>query len=339
MIGVFGEPVEDELSDSEDTEEIEDEETASNQGDLESDSRDEPEEEAETNSSEDDNKEKDDTGSDEPDKNTEEQDPSKNKEESSDDTEQSNNDVNKSEETSDQSTDSDKSNGPTDSVAATVTRVVDGDTIEIQINGQEEQVRLLLVDTPETKHPSLPVQPFGPEASEFAKQKLSGKDIQLEYDGPKRDKYDRLLGYIWVDGQMFNEMLLAEGLARLAYVYDPPYTHYNAYVKAQTKAMNAGKGIWSIEGYVQEDGFNHEGENSSNSDSGASESTTSNSNSSNNTSSNGNLKYDPDGPDRDCGDFDTHQEAQDFYIAAGGPDKDPHRLDRENDGLACESLP
>lgn len=53
----------------------------------------------------------------------------------------------------------------------------------------------------------------------------------------------------------------------------------------------------------------------------------------------GGLRYDPNGPDRDCGDFATHAEAQRFFIAAGGPNSDPHRLDNDNDGIACESLP
>ncbi len=51
------------------------------------------------------------------------------------------------------------------------------------------------------------------------------------------------------------------------------------------------------------------------------------------------LKYDPEGPDRNCSDFDTQQEAQAFYEAAGGPEKDPHRLDGDGDGIACQSLP
>ena len=51
------------------------------------------------------------------------------------------------------------------------------------------------------------------------------------------------------------------------------------------------------------------------------------------------LRYDPGGPDRNCSDFDTQREAQDFFVAAGGPELDPHRLDRNKDGLACESLP
>lgn len=229
---------------------------------------------------------------------------------------------------------------------AQVTRVVDGDTVKIKLNGQEETVRLLLVDTPETKHPSKPVQPFGPEASSFAKQELAGKKIEVEYDGPKRDKYGRLLAYIWVDGKMFNQMLLEEGLARLAYVYDPPYTHYQEYMKAQNRAKNKEKGIWSRDGYVRDDGFYYgrgtEKNSSGNNNSSSTEEKASENeaNEGEKGSSSSTLKYDPNGPDRDCGDFDTQQQAQDFFEAAGGPAKDPHRLDgRDGDGIVCESLP
>ncbi|WP_246202668.1 thermonuclease family protein [Virgibacillus doumboii] len=222
---------------------------------------------------------------------------------------------------------------------ATVTRVVDGDTIEIRLNGKTEDVRLLLVDTPETVHPSEPVQPFGPEASQFAKSQLTGKKVQIEYDGPKRDHYGRLLAYLWVDGQNFNKMLLEKGLARYAYVYDPPYTHSNAFMKAQNRAKNAERGIWSRNNYVTSDGFNYQESQQSDNTETASSNDSSPKSTSSNSSSNG-LKYDPNGPDRDCGDFDTQQEAQDFYEAAGGPDADPHRLDgSDNDGEVCESLP
>ncbi|WP_117161638.1 thermonuclease family protein [Paraliobacillus sp. X-1268] len=140
--------------------------------------------------------------------------------------------------------------------SATVDRVVDGDTVHIILDGEEESVRLLLVDTPETKHPNLPVQPYGEQASKFAKEKLTeGTQIQLEYDGPKRDKYDRLLAYIWIDGELFNEMLLEEGFARYAYEYDPPYTHSDQLKEAETKAKAADLNIWSEDGYVTEDGF------------------------------------------------------------------------------------
>ena len=215
--------------------------------------------------------------------------------------------------------------------AATVTRVVDGDTIEISLNGKTEDVRLLLVDTPETVHPDKPVQPFGPEASQFAKNKLTGKQVRVEYDGPKRDKYDRILAYIWVDGNNFNKMLLEQGLARYAYVYDPPYTHSNALMKAQNRAKSAGKGIWSQNNYVTSDGFNAQDQQSDTE-------TGSNQESASNGSGSSNLKYNPNGPDRDCSDFDVHENAQEFYEAAGGPEEDPHRLDRDGEGTACDSL-
>lgn len=139
---------------------------------------------------------------------------------------------------------------------AKVTRIVDGDTIEINYQGRTESVRLLLVDTPETKHPQLPVQPFGPEASAFAEEMLLGKTVQVEFDGPKRDKYDRMLAYLWVDGKNFNEMLLEKGLARYAYVYDPPYTHQSSMKAAEARAKEKRIGIWSIDSYVTSSGYN-----------------------------------------------------------------------------------
>lgn len=141
-------------------------------------------------------------------------------------------------------------------IPATIDRVVDGDTVHIILNGKEESVRLLLVDTPETKHPNLPIQPYGTEASQFATETLTeGTQIQLEYDGPKRDKYDRLLAYIWVDGELFNQLLLEEGLARYAYEYDPPYTHADRLNQSENEAKEAKRNIWSVDGYVTEDGF------------------------------------------------------------------------------------
>nr|WP_212508751.1 thermonuclease family protein [Litoribacterium kuwaitense] len=228
-------------------------------------------------------------------------------------------------------------------VDAEVTRVVDGDTIEVSLEGKEESIRLLLVDTPETKHPNLPVQAFGPEASQFATDTLEGEAVQLEYDGPKRDKYDRLLAYIWIDGQNFNQMLLDEGLARFAYVYDPPYTHQEAFIGAEEMARATKKGIWSIEGYATEDGFDMEKvessekslENEKEEENDQKEAQTASTPTKQNLSD---LPYDPFGPDRDCNDFSTQAEAQRFFEAAGGPEEDPHRLDGDNNGIVCESL-
>lgn len=139
-----------------------------------------------------------------------------------------------------------------------VTNVVDGDTLDVMINNKEERIRLLLVDTPETKHPSKPVQPFGPEASQFAKDTLEGKEVRVELDVSERDKYGRLLAYIWIDGKMFNEMLLEEGLARVAYVYAPNTKYVDQFYEIQKKAQKQGVGIWSIENYATEEGFQDE---------------------------------------------------------------------------------
>lgn len=157
-----------------------------------------------------------------------------------------------------QEQDSNDDSSDTSFVKAVVTGIVDGDTIDVEIDGKEERLRLLLVDTPETKDPNEPVQPFGPEATEFAEKTLAGKEVKLEFDGPERDKYDRLLVYLWVGDKIFNQMLLEEGLARVAYVYDPPYKYYDAFVAAQEKAKQSKKGIWSIDGYVTDEGFREE---------------------------------------------------------------------------------
>jgi len=88
--------------------------------------------------------------------------------------------------------------------------VIDGDTIRIKYKGSSEKVRFLLVDTPETNHETLGEQPYGPEAKEFVKQLLAGQDkVYLEFDVSYRDKYKRLLAYIYTkDGISVQEQLL-----------------------------------------------------------------------------------------------------------------------------------
>lgn len=212
---------------------------------------------------------------------------------------------------------------------ATVTRIVDGDTIEIKWNNKTELIRLLLIDTPETRHPNKPVQPYGPEANEFAKKMLADKIVQVELGTELRDKYDRLLAYVFVDDNMYNEAVILEGLARVAYVYPPNDKYVGELKEAESIAKENKKGIWSIEGYVAKDGFNEdipssgkEEQPDDSSDQGF-----------------GNLPFNPSGPDRDCGDFTTQDEAQFFFLASGGPKEDPHQLDRDGDGVVCESLP
>ncbi|MFC0523291.1 thermonuclease family protein [Pontibacillus salicampi] len=213
--------------------------------------------------------------------------------------------------------------GDASSDKAVVTRVVDGDTMKVELaDGTKETVRLLLVDTPETKHPELPVQAFGPEAAAYAEETLSGENVTLHYDESKRDTYDRLLVYLHVNGVDFNKSLIEKGLARVAYVWEPNTERAESYYKVQQKAKQQGKRIWSIEGYVKETedgGFRKDVE----ADKAKEE-----------------HSYDPFGADRDCSDFSSQKEAQHFFQEAGGSKEDPHRLDgSDQDGIVCEGLP
>ena len=94
----------------------------------------------------------------------------------------------------------------------TVTGVVDGDTIEISsaIEGVHV-IRLIGVDTPETKDPNEEVEPYGPEASEFAASELQGREVGVELDSEKKDRYGRLLAYVYLGDEMFNETLVELG--------------------------------------------------------------------------------------------------------------------------------
>ncbi|OAH57791.1 MULTISPECIES: thermonuclease family protein [Bacillaceae] len=147
---------------------------------------------------------------------------------------------------------------PVGLIAATVIRVVDGDTIKVTMDGKEETVRLILVDTPETKHPQKGVQPFGPEASAFTTEQLAGKEVKIEPGIEERDRYGRLLAYVYVAGdKMFNKMLLEKGLARVA-VYPPNTQYLDEFEKIQADAKSKAIGIWSVENYVTDDGYNSE---------------------------------------------------------------------------------
>jgi micrococcal nuclease len=128
----------------------------------------------------------------------------------------------------------------------TVSRVVDGDTIEISpaVDGNEE-VRLIGVDTPETKDPSEGVEPYGPEASAFATDELAGQRVDLEFDVERVDQYDRLLAYVYVGGEMFNEALLEGGYAQ-TYPYEPNTRYEVRFAAAQKEARAAGLGMWGL---------------------------------------------------------------------------------------------
>ena len=128
-----------------------------------------------------------------------------------------------------------------------IVSVTDGDTLKISMNGKTETLRLIGIDTPETVDPRKPVQCFGTEASNKAKQLLTGKNVRLEYDESQgdRDRYQRLLVYIHIeDGTFFNQYMIEQGYAH-EYTYNTPYKYQSEFKQAEAKAKSDQSGLWS----------------------------------------------------------------------------------------------
>ena len=125
-----------------------------------------------------------------------------------------------------------------------VIRVVDGDTFVIEYEGAQEKVRLIGVDTPESVHPNKEKNTeFGNEVSSYSKEQLTGKKVALEFDVEKRDKYGRLLAYVYLDGQMYNKILLEKGYAKIA-TYPPNVKYVDDFTKIQKQAREDKQGLW-----------------------------------------------------------------------------------------------
>ncbi len=128
-----------------------------------------------------------------------------------------------------------------------VSRVIDGDTIEVspEVNGIED-VRLIGVDTPETGGAPRGAQPYGAEASEFTEKRLEGRRVTLRFDEEKVDDYGRLLAYVYPqDGPMTNVTLLERGYAQVA-TFPPNVRHLEEFRRAQREARERERGIWSL---------------------------------------------------------------------------------------------
>ncbi|WP_050181891.1 thermonuclease family protein [Domibacillus robiginosus] len=156
-----------------------------------------------------------------------------------------------------------KTKGVIEPIPAKLVRPVDGDTavfaFDADNDGKAEEfsARFLLIDTPETRHPQLGRQPLGEEAKERTAELLQGGDITIEFDiGQRLDKYSRILVYVYVNGKSVQETLLEEGFARVAYVYPPNTRYLNEFETKEGIAKKKKKGIWSMEGYVTDRGFN-----------------------------------------------------------------------------------
>ena len=129
-------------------------------------------------------------------------------------------------------------------INATVVHVSDGDTITVEVQGRVERVRILGADTPETVDPRKPVQCFGPEASAHTKARLPpGTRVSLETDAEARDKYGRLLAYVYVDGVRYDDELLRLGYARLL-IIPPNGVHARAMLEQELAARSERRGLW-----------------------------------------------------------------------------------------------
>ncbi len=125
-----------------------------------------------------------------------------------------------------------------------VIRVVDGDTIRVNIDGQDMPVRYIGIDTPETVDPNRPVGCFGQEASARNRELLEDQQIRLESDISDTDQYGRLLRYVWIGDQMVNEILLREGYAQVT-TYPPDVKYVDRFLEAQREARDAERGLWA----------------------------------------------------------------------------------------------
>ena len=190
-----------------------------------------------------------------------------------------------------------------------VTRVVDGDTIEIEGG---KRVRLIGMDTPEINKTG-ETGCFGREAADYAIKLLTGQMIKMEKDISEVDRYNRLLRYVYVGDTMINDKLVRDGYARV-YTYPPDVKYKDKFLESEKYARENNLGLWSKCGSSLVP-------TSSQSPDGNQGSINCSSNSYN------------------CGDFKTQAEAQNVFETCGGIPNDIHKLDRDGDGRVCETLP
>lgn len=133
--------------------------------------------------------------------------------------------------------------GPGRGLEGPVVGVVDGDTIQVRLGERVEKVRYIGVDTPELRHPTRGEEPGGREAAAVNRALVDGRRVRLELDVQERDRYGRLLAYVWVDERMVNAELVRRGLAQVMTV--PPNVRYqHQFVALQREAREAGRGLW-----------------------------------------------------------------------------------------------
>jgi micrococcal nuclease len=124
-----------------------------------------------------------------------------------------------------------------------VKRVVDGDTLLLETG---ERVRLIGVNTPETKHPDRPPEPLGPEAAVFTRSLVEGKRVRLEFDRERRDEYHRILAYVFIDDQMLNELIIRQGFSRAVTRFPYRADRKRLFEDAEDDAERNKRGLWAV---------------------------------------------------------------------------------------------
>lgn len=218
---------------------------------------------------------------------------------------------------------------------ATVMRVIDGDTVEIEFDsGETDTIRLIGVDTPETslgdvspdEYEGIPetqaardhLYNWGQRASKFATEQLDGQQVRVVTDGEgdRRGSFGRLLAYIYTDGENFNQRLLADGYAR---VYDSSFSLSEEFDSTEQQARSNSVGLWEFDGDASTPTPTPTEEPADGGDRGS------------------DLPPPSGGSDDpyDCSDFSSQEQAQQYFESVSG---DPSGLDGDGNGQACESL-
>jgi micrococcal nuclease len=129
-------------------------------------------------------------------------------------------------------------------VPAYVSRVIDGDTLEVKIRGHRDEVRYIGIDTPETVEPGTPVQCFGPQASAFNHRLVENRRVRLVFDRERRDVYGRLLAYVYLERRFVNATLAGRGYARTLTI-PPNVAHAGLFHRLARRAGRDGRGLWA----------------------------------------------------------------------------------------------
>jgi micrococcal nuclease len=196
----------------------------------------------------------------------------------------------------------DASEAEADRTNALVTRVVDGDTVEVRFRGRDLDVRLIGVDTPESVAPGEPVGCFAKAAARYTTARLEGEHVRLTFDVERIDRYGRTLAYVWIGEELFNETLVREGYAFVT-TYPPNVKHEQRFLRAQRDAREHERGVWGRCVEADTEGVCDPAY--------------------------PDVCIPPPPPDLDCADITFRR----FTVRS----PDPHRFDADGNGIGCES--